>query len=99
MLVPPAQMGSWEDVFHRTGSEDQMLFLDPDAPDIMLEPRGQRAIGVVYSAEREHGNYVPTVLPRRYDVFIYIEESGALHPLHLEAHAGHDPPETYPWGV
>jgi len=100
MRVPPAQQASWEDVFHRTRRGDQLLLLDLAAPDILLEPRGHRAIGVVYDPDRErYGNYVPTILPKRYDAFIYIEEAHALHPLHLKPHAGHDPPETYPWGV
>ncbi len=99
--VPRAQAGSWEDVLHRARRGDQLLLLDPaDDPDVMLAPRGHRAIGVVYNPERErYGNYVPTILPRRYDALIHIEESAALHPLHLEPHAGHDPPETYPWGL
>jgi erythromycin esterase len=98
--VPPARSGTWEDVFHRTRCDDQLLLLDPAGPDILLEPRGHRAIGVVYDPDNErYGNYVPTILPKRYDAFIYVEESRAVHPLHLPPHAGHDPPETYPWGV
>ena len=42
---------------------------------------------------------MPTVLPHRYDTFIYLEETTALHPLHLRPHASGEPPETYPWGV
>ena len=64
----------------------------------MPEPRGQRAIDVVYAPEQEQRNYVPTILPRRYDAFLFIDKSQALHPLHLEPHSGPDPPETYPWG-
>ena len=32
--------------------------------------------------EREAGNYAPTVLPRRYDAFVYLDATRALHPLH-----------------
>jgi erythromycin esterase-like protein len=100
MLVPPAQPASWEDVFCRADCGDLLLLLDPSLPQITREPRGQRAIGVVYDPERErYGNYVPTILPRRYDAFIHCDVTRALHPLHLEPHVGHDPPETYPWGV
>ena len=62
--------------------------------------RGHRAIGVVYRPESEHlGNYVPTVLPRRYDAFLYLDTTRALHPLH-EVHAEEsEVPETYPFGV
>lgn len=98
--VPPARPGSWEDVFHRIGGDQLYIFDDRWNERIVLEPRGHRAIGVVYHPEREKfGNYVPTMLPRRYDAFVFVDESNALHPLHMEPHAAHDPPETYPWGV
>jgi erythromycin esterase-like protein len=66
----------------------------------MLEVRGQRAIGVVYHPEHEHlGNYVPTVLPRRYDALLFLDRAEALHPLHLKAAVGEEVPETYPSGL
>jgi erythromycin esterase len=40
---------------------------------------------------------VPTVLPLRYDAFLYLDQTQALHPLHVEPKGG--PPELYPWGV
>jgi erythromycin esterase-like protein len=100
MPVPPGREGSWEDVLHRAGEADKLLLFDDvrDADDF-LEERGHRAIGVVYHPEYEQfGNYVPTVLPRRYDAFCYIDETNALHPLHLRP-ALEKLPETYPWGV
>ena len=78
------RVGSWEDVLHRAGDEDKLLLFEGvlDADDFLQE-RGHRAIGVVYHPENERfGNYVPTVLPRRYDAFCYIDETRALHPLH-----------------
>ncbi len=100
MPVPPAHVGSWEDLMHRAGAEDKLLlFGDPLGAGGFVEERGHRAIGVVYHPERERfGNYVPTVLPRRYDAFCYIDETNALHPLHLRP-APEKVPETYPWGV
>jgi len=66
----------------------------------LLEPRGNRAIGVVYDPALErYGNYVPTVLPRRYDAFLYIDESHALGPLHPFEKVPAEEPETYPFGV
>ena len=38
------------------------------------------AIGVVYHPQQEAGNYVPTVLTERYDAFLYLDETRALHP-------------------
>lgn len=99
MPVPGAQPDSWEDVLHRTETADKLLLGDDlRAIEASRQRRGHRAIGVVYDPARERGNYVPTVLPGRYDAFIYLEESKALHPLHLEAGVT-EPPETYPWGV
>jgi len=101
MPVPPARQGSWEDVLHETIGADSLLIFNPaDEPYGMLEPRGHRAIGVVYRPAAEaYGNYVPTVLPRRYDALAHLEETHALHPLHLPASFEHEVPETYPAGV
>jgi erythromycin esterase-like protein len=100
MEVPEARMGSWEDIFHQTGENDQVLIFDQDkVSDEFQEPRGHRAIGVVYHPKFEsRGNYVPTVLPKRYDAFMYIDETEALHPLHIQPEEV-NPPDTYPWGV
>lgn len=57
------------------------------------------AIGVVYHPERERrGNWVPTVLGRRYDAFLSFDWTDALHPLHWEAPQPHAEKETYPSG-
>jgi hypothetical protein len=42
---------------------------------------------------------MPTVLPRRYDAFLYIDETQPLHPLPVEARADGEVPETFPTGV
>jgi erythromycin esterase len=101
MKVPPAREGSWEDVLHRAGAEDRLLLFEPERlSPAFLASRGHRAIGVVYNPDYErYGNYVPTVLPRRYDAFLYIDETEALHPLRMEAHNEHEVPETYPTGM
>ena len=62
--------------------------------------RGQRAIGVVYNPKYERfGNYVPTVLSKRYDALIFIDKTNALSPLHMKAIKNKDLPETFPTGV
>jgi erythromycin esterase-like protein len=99
MEVPEGRAGSWEDVLHQAGN-DQLLIFEPDKlSDDFQNVRGHRAIGVVYHPELEsRGNYVPTVLPRRYDAFLYIDETQALHPLHVKTEEI-NPPDLYPWGV
>ena len=71
-----------------------------DGAGELSEWRGHRAIGVVYDPALErYGNYVPSVLPRRYDAFLYIDQTRALRPLHVAAHEFGEVPETYPTGM
>ena len=98
MPVPVAREGSYEHVFHRAGGRDRLLLTDDLDDSALAEPRGHRAIGVVYRPERERGNYVPTVLPERYDAFLYLDETRALHP--IETHVDRDAvADLYPWGL
>jgi len=101
MAVPPGREGSYEDVFQRLGGGDKLLLVGeaPPTPEL-LAPRGHRAIGVVYRPRYEaYGNYVPTVMPRRYDVLLFIERTRALVPLHLMERRDGEAPETYPTGM
>jgi len=100
MPIPEARADSWEAHFHRTSTRTRITTLGRyrDDPE-MMRPRGHRAIGVVYHPEREAaGNFVPTVLPARYDAFIFLDRTIALHPLHAEPALDREPPETYPFG-
>ena len=101
MNLPPAKKGSWEYLLHQAGKENKLLLMDDFSNNNMLMANhiGHRAVGVVYNPKFErHGNYVPTILPMRYDAFIYLDETKALHPLHIQPD-GHQTPETYPFGV
>lgn len=86
MPVPRAQEGSWERLLHEINPVDKITFLSSlkRSTDLM-RPRGHRSIGVVYNPGAETGNYVPTVLPERYDAFIFIDETSALHPIQTNA--------------
>lgn len=101
MPVPAAREESWEHLLHRSGAGDKLIFSDElRRCSRSLEPRGHRAIGVVYDPESESfGNYVPSVLPRRYDCFLYFDDTQALHPMHIGAEEAVKPPDTYPWGL
>ncbi|MBS1533359.1 MAG: erythromycin esterase family protein [Bacteroidetes bacterium] len=100
MSVPAAQKGSWEYLAHRAGEGNKLFLTDDLMDDVFMEHHiGHRAIGVVYNPEYEsYGNYVPTVIPLRYDAFIFIDRTNALHPLHVLPEA-REVPETYPFGV
>ncbi|MDB5308745.1 MAG: putative erythromycin esterase [Gemmataceae bacterium] len=101
MAVPPAREGSWEDVLHRVEPEDKLLVGQPPATDELSEWRGHRAIGVVYRPRYEqYGNYVPTILPERYDAFVYVDETTAVRPLFpAAAEEPEELPETFPFGA
>jgi erythromycin esterase len=99
MNVPNGRLGSWEDVLHYSGGDRLLIFDSENLSEEFGQTRGHRAIGVVYQPEFEsYGNYVPTILPKRYDAFLYIDETQALHPLHIEPQEL-NPPDLYPWGV
>ena len=86
---------------HQAGPDNKLLlFSEANRTGLLAEPRGHRAIGVVYHPKYEHlGNYVPTVLPRRYDAFLYFDQTEALHPLPIVPRIEQEMPETYPSGV
>jgi erythromycin esterase-like protein len=102
MEMPPARPGSWEQVLHEAGLGNCLLLLEEAVRyrDIR-DTRGHRAICVVYKpAVEQFGNYVPTVLPRRYDAFLYLEKTQALRPLHeVQVNEHKEVPETFPSGV
>jgi erythromycin esterase len=100
MNVPPAIKGSIEDFLHSENQNNQLILFDrKEAHDKFYSPYPHRAIGVVYHPENEkYTNYVPTILSARYDAFIYLDTTRALHPLHLHPN-GHKIPETYPFGI
>ncbi|WP_413999334.1 erythromycin esterase family protein [Flavobacterium sp. W1B] len=99
--VPEAQEGSWEHLLHIAGNgKNKLLLMNELREDVSLSSYiGHRAIGVVYNPEHEKfGNYVPTILPKRYDAFIFIDETSALHPIHIQPE-GNQIPETFPFGM
>lgn len=82
MNVPQAQQNSWEWHLHRHGPSDKIILLDVlKQKQRFMQRIGHRAIGVTYNPGAELGNYVPSVLPERYDAFIFIDQTEALHPL------------------
>lgn len=96
MNMPNARSGSWEEELHNESTDHRLMVFDRDA-NIAEKQVLHRTIGVVYNPESErHSNYVPTVINRRYDAFIYLDQTRALHALHLKPD-GHLVPETYPF--
>ncbi len=100
MEVPAARKGSWEDMLHSTTPENKLLISNDIRKYPLLDSRiNHRAIGVVYDPLHEkYGNYVPSMIPERYDAFMFFDRAEALHPLKVEPQ-GELTPETYPWGI
>jgi erythromycin esterase len=99
MEMPPAKKGSIEAILHGESADDKLLIFDRhNKKERFGKEMPHRAIGVVYDSVYERvRNYVPTILNARYDAFIYIDETKALHPLqHLHPDLKKTP-ETYPF--
>nr|WP_262908662.1 erythromycin esterase family protein [Hymenobacter translucens] len=99
MTVPEARRGSWENLLHEQLKGENALLLSaefrrhPAVSDVL----GHRAIGVVYRPQFEQfGNYVPSMMAERYDAFLFIDQTKALHPLPVRPDE-HVPPDMYPW--
>ena len=108
LQVPDARIGSVEELLHRpeVGKDARnnklLIFNGEDDGGIpgFDAPLDNRAIGVVYDpGVEQYGNYVPTIVPRRYDAFLFIDETRALDPLHMPVEVSGEAPETYPRGM
>ncbi len=83
MQVPQAISGSWENILNETGLDQFYLLFSRDELENALDRSiPHRAIGVTYQPRQERqGNYVNTVLPERYNAFIFIRNTGVLDAL------------------
>jgi protein-L-isoaspartate(D-aspartate) O-methyltransferase len=100
--VRPALADSYERLCHETGEPRFLLPLrgvwaaSPAAG--LLQPRLERAIGVIYRPETElQSHYFEAVLPRQFDEYIWFDETSAVTPLRSEELEGL--PDTYPFGL
>jgi erythromycin esterase-like protein len=102
MRVPEARDGSYEHAMKEAEVGDSLFLFsgrEPNETQHLREVHGHRAIGVVYNPRTEHwGNYVPTILPGRYDSFIYLEKTQGVDPLHMPVRVDGELPETFPSG-
>lgn len=100
MNVPKARENSWEDILHSSKPKDKFIISDDVKEYKQIQKRlNHRAIGVVYDPDMEHyGNYVPSLIPERYDAFVFIDKTKALHAMDTREEKLLTP-ETYPFGV
>src|SRR5919201_2416546 len=98
--VRPSHAESYERQCEESGVESFLLPLSADAElrRQLLEPRLERAIGVVYRPQTElASHYFQAVLPRQFDEYCWFDETRAVTPLEVER--VRVMPETYPFGV
>ncbi len=99
MDLPMGRPGSWEEMCHLAGKQ---FFIFSD--DLRRHPELQgrvphRAVGVVYHPLLErYGNYVPSVIPKRYDAFVFFNKSRELSALEVKGRVD-EVPDTYPFGI
>jgi protein-L-isoaspartate(D-aspartate) O-methyltransferase len=86
MRVRPSRDDSYERVFHSSGVRAGLTGLREPRPDEvraqLLEPRLERAIGVVYRPETELlSHYFQARLPLQFDEYAWFDETHAVTPL------------------
>ncbi len=101
MHVPEAIETSWEHILHLAGGGKNKLLLFDKLRNV--ESFGyhisHRNIGVVYnSTDKQQYNYEPSILPMRYDAFLYFEETKSLQPIQVSTDKKQTP-ETFPFGI
>lgn len=83
MTIPNAISDSVETKLKKTGLDAfYLVFDEEDRQEKNLEVMGHRAVGVVYSPRFDRRQFVPTIVPMRYDALIFFKEATALQPLH-----------------
>jgi len=99
MEIPEAKPGSIEAELHKRNIDNCYILFSNEMDRLYQTEINHRAIGVVYNPRMErYGNYVPSVLSGRYDAFIFLDETRALHPLFLHPDK-HKLPATYPFNL
>jgi len=100
--VRPALPGSYERLCHETGNPRFLLPLRSPIStrfaEGLLQPRLERAIGVIYRPETElQSHYFQAILPRQFDEYIWFDETEAVTALETTELEGLA--DTYPFGL
>jgi erythromycin esterase-like protein len=97
--VRPALDESYEALFHDLGERRFLLDLvSGAAAQALVEPRLERAIGVIYQPQTERAShYFFAHMAEQFDALVHIDETRAVEPLERTAEwdVG-EPPETFP---
>jgi erythromycin esterase-like protein len=79
MEVPPARTGSWENILHELSPDDKIILsreLKNNKP--MNQWIAIRSIGAAYSNNAIYGT---SIIPKRFDAFVYIDSTSAVRPI------------------
>jgi len=98
--VRPSHERSYERLCHDSGIAKFLLPLrsEGELRTGLIEPRLERAIGVIYRPETElASHYFAAHLPLQFDEYVWFDGTQAVRPLATHEVAGL--PETYPFGL
>jgi erythromycin esterase-like protein len=98
--VRPALPDSYEHLFHDLAVPRFFLPIR-DGRHLMMKPRLQRAIGVIYRPETERqSHYFHASLSSQFDAVLHFDHTTAVRPLEMTAQwTLPEVPETFPTGV
>ena len=98
--VRPGLDGSFEALFHEVGTPNFLLDLaaNEEVRTLMLQPRLERAIGVIYRPETERmSHYFSARLADQFDAILHYDVTRAVEPLERTGRwEKGELPETYP---
>lgn len=82
MQLAAAGDSSWEQKMHQLNADNKII-LSKDIRNYpnMLRWISQVAVGVLYHPMQKSGTYSLSVIPNRYDAYIFIDHTNALHPI------------------
>ena len=82
MKIPRAISKSVESQLNKIGYESLYVIFDKeDRKERNLNVMGNRAIGVVYDPDKDRRQFVPTLVPLRYDAILFFKNTTALQTL------------------
>lgn len=85
MTIPPAVKGSLESLLKKTKIPAfYLLFDNEDRQEANLKVIGHRAVGVVYNPKMDKHQFVPTIVPLRYDALLFFDRTRALQVLNKQ---------------
>jgi erythromycin esterase len=97
--VSEAMQGSWEHSFNSIGQNRLLLMHSILEEQCLSDYIHHQTVGIVCNpAQERYGNYDPTIIPKKHDASIYLDQTTTLLPLHIQPDSSQIQ-ETYPFGM